>query len=487
MDTKKIEDLAPLQLFNTYTDSAGAYDIDSILTWVNNNKDKWTQLETREFLPYIHFDTWSKLSEEPTPNFKRFIGDNNKKKMVPQSDLNYPIILTNDNRVIDGIHRLSKAIYEGYETIKSIFIDRSVLDTFKTNVNKRFPQTSLHLPIPDRYLKVPKSFLPFDKSERRNILESYFLEHLPSALEEKEGWLIRLERPQEQYGCYALDSSMATGLKWWKPGTQISDIPFQKKLFEHGLLAIEDQWIPYSWSRFFQMQGEIPAEIILLHLDDHQDMMSPRIGKRLDGKLFDYITGDSFSLNNPLSVEAAILSGAIGKGSILTPLIWSVEKIHVRHLCFRPHSHPYYHIHKIMRHDGLLSKSDNRISAHLEPTQQETLQASSNYFVTPDTQEWLTDLPIDVPILLHIDMDYFNDRFDGNSSWKEENKRVHEISLEAQLQQIEQVFANLKERGIAERIVDTSIGISPGFYPAEFWSTTVPKVIKECNKIGIKL
>ena len=268
---------------------------------------------------------------------------------------------------------------------------------------------------------------------------------------------------------------------------QISDIPFQKKLFSNGVLAIEDQWMPYSWSLFFQKNNKIPTEIILLHIDDHQDMMTPRIGKRLDGKLYDYITGDSLSLDDPSSVEAAIISGAIGKGSILMPLIWSIEKIHVRHLSFRPHAHPYYHIQRVTRPDDLLSKIANRISAYLEPTCLKTLQSWSNYVVTPDIDEWLNDLPKDVPIFLHVDMDYFNDRFDGNSSWLKENKRIHEANLETQLQQIEQVFTSLKAKKIVEQIVNTSIGISPGFYPAEFWSITVPEVIKEAKKVGIRI
>ena len=100
---------------------------------------------------------------------------------------------------------------------------------------------------------------------------------------------------------------------------------------EKGLFALEDQWIPLSWSNYFQKSGSIPKELVLLHIDDHQDMMAPRIGKRLDERFVDFITGDHFSLLKPETVEAAIVSGALGKGSILTPLIWQVSKIHVRH------------------------------------------------------------------------------------------------------------------------------------------------------------
>ncbi len=88
-------------------------------------------------------------------------------------------------------------------------------------------------------------------------------------------------------------------------------------------------------------------------------------------------------------------------------------------------------------------------------------------------------------ILLHFDMDYFNDRFDGNSNWQIELKRVHDINTESQLKQIKAVFSALQKRNLHKRIVDTCIGISPSFYPAEFWPITVSKDLEECNKLGI--
>src|SRR5690606_7602752 len=134
------------------------------------------------------------------------------------------------------------------------------------------PQTGLDLPIPDRYLRVPKHYLPSEESERRDVLETYFSDHLPSAIEEEDTWLICLERPHEQYGSYLHDEQLQVGLNWWGENTKIHDIPFQKRLFDKGILAIEDQWMPYSWSRYFQRNKGFPDELVLLHLDDHQDM-----------------------------------------------------------------------------------------------------------------------------------------------------------------------------------------------------------------------
>jgi hypothetical protein len=470
---------------STYSDFSGTYDVTAILAWAMEHQEQAVFLKTEDFLGYVSQDTWGDPQEPPRSNLDCLMNNPKQQQRVREADFSYPIVVTNDHRIIDGVHRVFKSIKEGQENIKSLFMDQQTLDLFRINQTFSYPETGLTLPIPDRYLRVPKDRLSVDPHIRREQLESYFSDHLPSAIEEDNSWLICLERPQERYGCYLHDKSLASALKWWRGGTQVHDIPFEKRLFTKGLLAIEDQWMPYSWSRYFEKNKVIPSEIVLLHLDDHQDMMNPLIGKRIDGKLFDYITGNALDLNRSSSVEGAILSGAIGKGNILLPLIWSVDKINVRHLCFRPHPCSTYRIEKITLENTLLSKQNNRISLRLEPTNLEAAISKSNYIVTPDIEEFLDHIPDHVPILFHIDMDYFNNKFDGNSNWKKENKRVHDLQLREQMALIEKVFIELEKKGLCARIVDTCIGISPGFYPAKFWEKTVPKVIEEARKRGM--
>jgi hypothetical protein len=40
-------------------------------------------------------------------------------KLVEDADLSYPIILNEDGMIIDGKHRLAKALLEGHETIRA--------------------------------------------------------------------------------------------------------------------------------------------------------------------------------------------------------------------------------------------------------------------------------------------------------------------------------------------------------------------------------
>ncbi len=41
-------------------------------------------------------------------------------KLIQEADLSFPIILSADGRVMDGIHRVGKALLEGRETIEAV-------------------------------------------------------------------------------------------------------------------------------------------------------------------------------------------------------------------------------------------------------------------------------------------------------------------------------------------------------------------------------
>lgn len=340
------------------------------------------------------------------------------------------------------------------------------------------------LPIDDLFLRVRKSSLPESETERQCLVEEYFPEHLPTVTDKGDHFEIRLERPSSPYGSYMLDSEIYEKLEWWKPETRIRDIPVEKKFLNRGIFAMEDQWSPLSWSMYFQKRGFILEELILLHVDDHKDMMSPRIGKNSEGQYLDFITKNYFSLLDPESVTSAILSGALGKGSILSPLIWQVEKIHVRHLTVRPD--PYaYSLERVYIPDAILGDSLLRISLEQKEIEEsDSLLNTSNYIATSNIDTWPNHLPDGVPIFLHIDMDFFNNRFDGNSAWQETG-RCHDTSLEMQLNLVKKIFDVLKDKNLERRIADVSLCLSPSFFPAEFWQPVSEMILNKLRLMGI--
>ena len=41
-------------------------------------------------------------------------------RLIKETDLSFPIILSSDGRVMDGMHRVAKALLEGHETIEVV-------------------------------------------------------------------------------------------------------------------------------------------------------------------------------------------------------------------------------------------------------------------------------------------------------------------------------------------------------------------------------
>ncbi len=41
-------------------------------------------------------------------------------RLIEETDLSFPIILSSDGRVMDGMHRVAKAMLEGQETIEAV-------------------------------------------------------------------------------------------------------------------------------------------------------------------------------------------------------------------------------------------------------------------------------------------------------------------------------------------------------------------------------
>jgi hypothetical protein len=83
-------------------------------------------------------------------------------------------------------------------------------------------------------------------------------------------------------------------------------------------------------------------------------------------------------------------------------------------------------------------------------------------------------------------MDFFNNRFDGNSSWQEtKERRVHDIDLGRQKEILKEIFLGLRKKSLEKRIVDVSICLSPSFFPAEYWEEMTNLLFNECKASGL--
>src|SRR3546814_2440472 len=131
-------------------------------------------------------------------------------------------------------------------------------------------------------------------------------------------------------------------------------------------------------------------------------------------------------------------------GSFLSPFLHHFPRAEVRHLCQPPKaiSTRDFCIRRTTVPDDLLEPGKRRPAIELEPAPEEV--GSGRYRITADPHDWL-DRAGSGPALLHIDMDYFCNRFDGDTDWR---TRPHSLdaNLDIILSKIDEMAAALRQR-----------------------------------------
>lgn len=311
---------------------------------------------------------------------------------------------------------------------------------------------------------VPLDRLPSSFAARHAALRDYFCDKDADATEIDGGWSLRMHWPDDIYR--HVDLGLDEGLTWWGDGVRRETMALARRREGRVLRSLYDTWTLQSWCEWRSRRSESPQTLTILHVDDHLDLGSPRLFT--DGENWaDAITGADVSLSDPASVQAAIESGAIGMGSFLTPFLHALPHCDVRHLCQPPKSRGTvdYAVKLGAEPDTLIAPGRPRPSATL--IRSTTPPGPGRFRITPNLEDWLVDIEPG-PILLHVDMDYFNNRYDGDSDWKEHQEPL-DPTIEVVCDTIDQMANALRTRGLVERIEDAVVAFSPGFFPAELW------------------
>ncbi|WP_379866460.1 hypothetical protein [Marinobacter sp. M5B] len=322
---------------------------------------------------------------------------------------------------------------------------------------------------------IPLSRLSSDRYRQHAQLRDYFCDKDAKAHEVEGQWLLTL--------CWSndplryVDPHLDEGLAWWGSDIHYQDMAMARKRRGRVMLSLNDTWTLESWSKWLSQQANHSGEnVVVLHVDDHKDLASPRLFHQANGYL-DPIDDQVVILDQPDTVTGAILSGALGMGSFLTPFLHSFPKTEVRHLCQPPKCTDTVDsiIHYEWEADTLLEPSKQRPAIKL--LQDGPGSGPGRYRFTNDLKAWLQGVSAnDKDILLHIDMDYFCNRYDGDSDAVEKPGAL-DLPLDQVMDRIDAVTAALREHDLIDRLVDITIAFSPGFFPAEFWEASCDRLL----------
>jgi hypothetical protein len=198
----------------------------------------------------------------------------------------------------------------------------------------------------------------------------------------------------------------------------------------------------------------------------------------------DILTGHSINILKPESVKRSIESGAITLGSILTLLVYSVENINIIH--FKQNSKNILkYIKKEIEVDPIIVPRQKRMSIKLLDDPPTDSSQYNKYFRTSDIKKITANIKDDSEVFLHIDMDFFNNRFNGSTDWKVNSN--HDPDIYQQKSIIKSFCDAIAQSGLINKIVHISIGLSPSFYPSEFWYSGLVTLVYELKRNGFKI
>jgi hypothetical protein len=141
-------------------------------------------------------------------------------------------------------------------------------------------------------------------------------------------------------------------------------------------------------------------------------------------------------------------------------------------------SHAAYRLIPVNESDTLLPPGESRPAAGITKhsgAKRHDQTAVSTYTLTETPHGWLDDLPADGLILLHVDCDYFSNRYDGDSDWQT-HSCIHD-PRQAEVERSVDELCGIPDPIITTQVHDITIAISPGFFPAEYWQRTVETLL----------
>ena len=119
----------------TYSDNKYIYSVDMMFAYLYLRKPQYQNIKVSDLLKNLNHNCWG----DPVNNIYHTPNDvlanptkyEHDYKRIKNADLSYPIIITHDMHIIDGVHRLTKSYMENKKTIKAYVFDNALLRKFK--------------------------------------------------------------------------------------------------------------------------------------------------------------------------------------------------------------------------------------------------------------------------------------------------------------------------------------------------------------------
>ena len=286
---------------------------------------------------------------------------------------------------------------------------------------------------------------------------------------------VRLLGPDVPY--HRLDAWLADSLADYAPDLHLDDVvDFHRP--EGPLpfcLCMEDSWTGRYVAEMLEGRAR-PDSLVVVHVDDHRDMMSTLLVRHGE-RLIDPVARTPFDPSRPDDWDAAIANGSIGIGSFLTPLFDAAGAVHIRHLDNTPGPLRAFAVRTATVGDPLIR--DARFASLELVDAGDAAGSAGTYVAAADPVQLLAAIP-DGLVVVHIDLDYFVNDFNGNPG--DPDRPLRAGATQAGLAKLDAFFdaVDASEVPVGRWIV----GTSPGFCSALHWPPLLARIAGRIARRG---
>ena len=278
----------------------------------------------------------------------------------------------------------------------------------------------------------------------------------------------RLLGPDMSY--HSLDPHLPAALARFDPPVAFDQVGLYRSAGVVFDFCFEDSWT--GWLIAERLRLAPPTqELVIIHLDDHTDMMSTLLECKDTGELIEPSTRRQFDPAEPAAWETAILCGSIGIGCFITPFYFGKWQTHVRHLANATDTIPRPH--GVVRKPCHFDLIPKKCFAAIGPGDAGAAATAGTYVRSTNAEELLATLPRG-RVMVHLDLDYFINDFNGNP--RDGTYVASPDLIQKAQRKVARFFEALRASRV--KVAHWIIATSPGFCSACHWPALLDALAK---------
>jgi disulfide oxidoreductase YuzD len=133
----------------TYHDGKNIYSVDMMIAYLNTTGHPVSKLPIEAFGPQMEkkvWGDWSPMTVLAKMDVKKYADDAER---IRKANMSYPIIVTKNHTIVDGYHRVAKALLKDQTHIDAYVFGPALMNKFILDRDMNFVRVHQHMTVAD--------------------------------------------------------------------------------------------------------------------------------------------------------------------------------------------------------------------------------------------------------------------------------------------------------------------------------------------------